>query len=238
MFIRSGPCHLSSLKQCSGDLIFLWGQLVYLVMKKINISEFCIVTLLMSQILQMWVWLYSPKLHSAPLKAPTTVSPSVQKSLGAVVLLALRVAGIKFKMSVHLQKKNPEDQTLNTCLCAFFFNWMWVKNEQNSQNQSCNRSKQNHPLWPATAVLCCIWILQTATCWEFYLSVLTGEDVCAWECVHTCAHTPGPGFFPSSVFMWICVTLSCHITLNLFPFSQPLFFFIFLLTLIPQNKPQ
>ena len=32
-FICGGPCHLSSLKQCSGDLIFLWEQLVYSVMK-------------------------------------------------------------------------------------------------------------------------------------------------------------------------------------------------------------
>ena len=29
LFIRGGPCHVSSFKQCSGDLIILWEQLVY-----------------------------------------------------------------------------------------------------------------------------------------------------------------------------------------------------------------
>ena len=43
-----GPCHLSSFNQYSGDLIFLWEQLVYSVMGK----NCCI---------------SSPKLHSAPL---------------------------------------------------------------------------------------------------------------------------------------------------------------------------
>ena len=29
LFICGGPCHLSSFRQCSGDVIFLWEQLVY-----------------------------------------------------------------------------------------------------------------------------------------------------------------------------------------------------------------
>ena len=31
-----GPCHLSSFKQYSGELISLWEQLVYSVMENIN----------------------------------------------------------------------------------------------------------------------------------------------------------------------------------------------------------
>ena len=30
LLVCGGPCHLSSFKQCSGDLILLWEQLVYL----------------------------------------------------------------------------------------------------------------------------------------------------------------------------------------------------------------
>ena len=40
LLICDGLCHLSSVKRCSGDLIFLWKQLVYSVMEQINISEF------------------------------------------------------------------------------------------------------------------------------------------------------------------------------------------------------
>ena len=36
LFIFGGPCHLYSFKQCSGDFIFLWEQLVYSVMEKNN----------------------------------------------------------------------------------------------------------------------------------------------------------------------------------------------------------
>ena len=37
-FTCGGPCHLSNLKQCSGDVIFLWDQLVYsLTGKKKNL---------------------------------------------------------------------------------------------------------------------------------------------------------------------------------------------------------
>ena len=38
--VFGGPCHLSGFKQCSGDLIFLWEQLVYSLMEKINTSDF------------------------------------------------------------------------------------------------------------------------------------------------------------------------------------------------------
>ena len=34
-----GPCHISDFKQCSGDLIFLREQLVYLVFDKINFTN-------------------------------------------------------------------------------------------------------------------------------------------------------------------------------------------------------
>ena len=34
LFIRGGPCHLSGLKQGSGDLIFLLDQLVYSLMER------------------------------------------------------------------------------------------------------------------------------------------------------------------------------------------------------------
>ena len=40
VFMFGGPCHLSIFRQCSRDLIVLWEQPVYLVMEKINISEF------------------------------------------------------------------------------------------------------------------------------------------------------------------------------------------------------
>ena len=45
LFIGGGPCHLSSFRQCSLDLIFLWEKLVIFAMKKINISEFALLTL-------------------------------------------------------------------------------------------------------------------------------------------------------------------------------------------------
>ena len=34
LFMCGGPCHVSSFTQCSGDLTFLWEQLVYSVMEK------------------------------------------------------------------------------------------------------------------------------------------------------------------------------------------------------------
>ena len=37
LFTCGGPCHLSSFPQCSGDLIFLWEQLVYSGTDKINV---------------------------------------------------------------------------------------------------------------------------------------------------------------------------------------------------------
>ena len=44
LFMFGGPCHLSdgilASKKCSGDLIFLWEQRVYPVMKK-NINWYC-----------------------------------------------------------------------------------------------------------------------------------------------------------------------------------------------------
>ena len=36
LFICGGPRHLSSFKQCPGDLIFLWEQLVYSVMWQVS----------------------------------------------------------------------------------------------------------------------------------------------------------------------------------------------------------
>ena len=39
LFICGGPCHLSSFKHCCVDLLFLWEQLVYSVIEKINICE-------------------------------------------------------------------------------------------------------------------------------------------------------------------------------------------------------
>ena len=39
LFICGGPCHLSCIKQCTGDLIFLSEQLVYSIMgKKMSLS--------------------------------------------------------------------------------------------------------------------------------------------------------------------------------------------------------
>ena len=35
LFIWGGPCHLSSFKQCSRDLIFLWEQLVYNILLEV-----------------------------------------------------------------------------------------------------------------------------------------------------------------------------------------------------------
>ena len=45
-----GPCHLSSFKQCSGDLIFLQEQFVHSVMGKINISEFVLLILILNTV--------------------------------------------------------------------------------------------------------------------------------------------------------------------------------------------
>ena len=39
LFISGGPCHPFGFKQCSGDLISLWGHLTYSLMKIKNISE-------------------------------------------------------------------------------------------------------------------------------------------------------------------------------------------------------
>ena len=50
VFICGGPCHLSSLKQCSGDLIYSREQLVYSVMEKNNNSDFVL--------LPHWYWKY------------------------------------------------------------------------------------------------------------------------------------------------------------------------------------
>ena len=47
LFICGGPCHLSSFKQCSGDLTYIWEQLDYSVMENV-----CIITSLLLQILQ------------------------------------------------------------------------------------------------------------------------------------------------------------------------------------------
>ena len=35
LFICGGPCHLSGIKQCSGELIFFWKQLLYSHMETI-----------------------------------------------------------------------------------------------------------------------------------------------------------------------------------------------------------
>ena len=40
LFTCGGPCHLSSFKQCSGDLTPLGEQLVHSDLEKLNISEF------------------------------------------------------------------------------------------------------------------------------------------------------------------------------------------------------
>ena len=47
LFICGGPCHHSSYKQCSGDLIFLWEQFVYP-------THLCVITSLMLYILNFW----------------------------------------------------------------------------------------------------------------------------------------------------------------------------------------
>ena len=57
-----GPCHLSSSKHWSEDLISVLGK------KKIFLSlYFDLISIV--NIKTFWVWISSPKLHSAPLKA-------------------------------------------------------------------------------------------------------------------------------------------------------------------------
>ena len=73
----------------------------------------CIVTSLMSQILRFWVLLYSPKLHSAPLKAPTTVTPLV---LWSFSLCVLRGSNSKW---VYIYKKHQSSNTKCVSLCFF-----------------------------------------------------------------------------------------------------------------------
>ena len=41
LFLFGGPCHLNRLKWCSGDIIFLWEQLVYSVMEKNKYFQVC-----------------------------------------------------------------------------------------------------------------------------------------------------------------------------------------------------
>ena len=53
LFTCGRPCHLSSFKQCSAE----YGNNIYV----------CVITSLTVQILQFWVWISSPKTHSAPL---------------------------------------------------------------------------------------------------------------------------------------------------------------------------
>ena len=74
-FICGGPGHLSSFEQCSGDLISLWGQLVYSVMEKINVYVWVNMYVLslyfylinVVNVLKMSFWISSLNLQSAPL---------------------------------------------------------------------------------------------------------------------------------------------------------------------------
>ena len=67
LFKCGGPCHLSSFKQCCGDLIFLREQLVYSVMGKnifLRLYHYFINNV---NIKKKKTLHFSPNLHSAPL---------------------------------------------------------------------------------------------------------------------------------------------------------------------------
>ena len=66
LFIRGGPCHLSSFKQSSGDLIFLWERLDYSVMEKINISECALLRNIV--IIKIWSLYFCSKSTYCPFK--------------------------------------------------------------------------------------------------------------------------------------------------------------------------
>ena len=86
--MRGGPCHLCKFTQGSGDLIFLWGQLVHSDVENI-ISEL--------------VWISAPQLHSAPLINETYIqmlfssSSSLSSGPSHSILLLLSVWAFQSK---------------------------------------------------------------------------------------------------------------------------------------------
>lgn len=66
---------LASNSKCSGDHVFLWGQIVYLVVKIKNILIYvwvCVISSCILTILLFWVWVSSP----APLRVPAVKCPA------------------------------------------------------------------------------------------------------------------------------------------------------------------
>ena len=68
LFICGGPRHLSSFKQCSGDLIFLWKQLVCSVMEKKQILM-CLYYYLIIYLKYLKSWVELHQNHTVPIKS-------------------------------------------------------------------------------------------------------------------------------------------------------------------------
>ena len=92
MFIFVGPCHLSSTKQCSGDLMFPCEQLVFSVIKVINNPKFVLLRNLYCRYVHLN---FFSKTSQCPLKTNGT-----QKTLN----LLYRAAVISQSRCVHLVK--------------------------------------------------------------------------------------------------------------------------------------
>lgn len=92
MFIFVGPCHLSSTKQCSGDLMFPCEQLVFSVIKVINNPKFVLLRNLYCRYVHLN---FFSKTSQCPLKTNVT-----QKTLN----LLYRAAVISQSRCVHLVK--------------------------------------------------------------------------------------------------------------------------------------
>lgn len=70
---------LASNSKCSGDHVFLWGQIVYSVVKNITKKKYtyiyvwvCVISSCILTILLFWVWVSSP----APLRVPAVKCPA------------------------------------------------------------------------------------------------------------------------------------------------------------------
>ena len=109
MCLCGGPCHLSSFKQCSGDLIFLWEQLVYSLLETINMYLY-----------EIWVWFSSPKLHSAPLNTylhNTSVLPDVSEQKHFPRLLE---GGLVWNINVYFKVQSCREVKCKNLNCWGF----------------------------------------------------------------------------------------------------------------------
>ena len=112
--ICGGPCHFSSFKQCSREVIFHWEQLVYSVMRKIIIFLSLYYYLINIVIVKILSKISSPKQYSAPFKMPVLVVTNTKLSWAHIrhkycVFVVTSTAGnfpkiwLKYLVASHLQ---------------------------------------------------------------------------------------------------------------------------------------